>query len=328
MQEYIDEKINEIITGEIDVTNIDSSNILIQGNPLSNVMYFSDENNEGNQTQFLYLSNQNPFGEIKFRTFLDYTSNDFTGLSQKGGVQIDYNGKLKVYHNYTLTQPTIAEAWVDVEYEISQLKADGISTEIQLSGLEGVVGVLQTEINEIEGQLINLNSIDTFQQYQLDLLAQSASAEDIIELKDDAETVVDLINSITEFIFREKNYNYAKFKEGSKWGLGTAVVGAIGAIAGYMYNQQMSNLAYSIQPNNFTVSQEERRQLLDLTSNADKDYTSNFGLNISNLSLEQGFINSNITSKQFIPNFWTNNNIGININNPIRNIHIHNPSTN
>ena len=68
----------------------------------------------------------------------------------------------------------------------------------------------------------------------------------------------------------------------------------------------MSNLAYSIEPYNFTLTEEERRQLIEITSNADKDYTSNIMCNLSNLNLEQGFINSNILTTQFIPSLNTN----------------------
>ena len=57
LQDYIDDKINEIITGEIDITNIDSSNIYIHGNSLSNILFYSDDSN-------LYIKNDKPFGEI------------------------------------------------------------------------------------------------------------------------------------------------------------------------------------------------------------------------------------------------------------------------
>ena len=59
LQDYIDDKINEIVTGEIDITNIDSSNIYIQGNSLSNILFFNDNSN-------LYIKNDKPFGENLF----------------------------------------------------------------------------------------------------------------------------------------------------------------------------------------------------------------------------------------------------------------------
>mgnify|MGYP003350790728 CR=1 FL=1 len=58
--------------------------------------------------------------------------------------------------------------------------------------------------------------------------------------------------------------------------------------------------------------------------------TNDFVLSNGNLRVNSQniFINCNITTQQYIPNFWTSSKIGIGITNPLLNIHIHNPSFN
>ena len=93
---------------------------------------------------------------------------------------------------------------------------------------------------------------------------------------------------MSDYATRKVNYTLAKRMSATYWVLGTAGVASVACIAGYMCNQQLSNLAVCIQPNDFTLTEEERRQFIDIASNADQCFTSNVLCNLDNLSLEQG----------------------------------------
>ena len=247
--DYIDMKIAE-----------SGGNIIIDGQPLTNLIYSSNSNT--------YINNANLNAEIRFKTPASYI---LTDGNHDHAVKINQMGKLQVYHVYNILQPTLGAGWYDVEFEIMGLKADGLSTDIQLTALEGTVAFLQTEVSTIETALNGIAEANVIMQTEIDTLSQLTGNE--LELLKDSKNVNEINERFTDYIFRNKNVWSYKLNEGLKWAFGGAVLMAIGGIAAYIQTQQLSNMAASLEYNDVTLTPAERRNLIDLTSNAEKDYT-------------------------------------------------------
>ena len=103
-------------------------------------------------------------------------------------------------------------------------------------------------------------------------------------------------------------------------GLTAATIPSItGTIAGLSTSKQDKITA--INPLNLNTTNNN----LSLNYDVNDFVLSNGNLRVNSQNI---FINSNIFTKQYIPNFWTSSNVGIGTTNPLLNIHIHNPSLN
>ena len=286
IQEYIDEKIITNIT-----SNIYTSNIIIGNNQyLNDNIYYINSN--------LYFKNGVQFGDIFFKTSYIYPNDsNFTAT------KIDFTGKLKVYHNYNILQPTFAEGYYDVEDEIIKLMNDGILTDIQLTALEATTVALQTEINDIiialnqlEGELAALiNNIyysDTYQQFRnLSLLTDFGQYQATY-----ASTVLNIQSRASAL------YN-SSFANGLLVSLGLGIAGAVlSAGASYFYYEKASNALMT----NMNFTNTQKSQVYNDNLTRELSTYSNLYNSTSNLSFIQGFINSNIQSEQFINNLKCN----------------------
>ena len=291
IQEYIDEQIYEKIEYN-NVSNTHSSNIRLNNNQkLDKSLYYNSSN--------LYIWNSNDFGEIRFKTSYNYPID-----SNKVGTIIDYTGKLQVYHNYNIFQPTFGAGYYDVEQELLSLKADGINTDAQLTLLEAGAVYLQSEIDDILftngalvddiNTLINVNDLNTMEQFQY-----IGNATDFQVVAQSYNNSVSAIGS-----FATTKYNTA-FVVGGLTSLGIGLAGAgISAVSSYIYYQNASNTLYH--NSNFTDTEKGEIFNCNLNiSNEVKSY-SNFDYSISNLNIFNGFINCNIITTQYINSINTN----------------------
>ena len=301
IQEYIDEKINNN-----NIYNTYSSNIILNNNQkLDKSLYYSNACNLNHQTNNLILSNNYNFGEIKFETFFKYANNN------QIGTKIDYTGKLFLYHNYNLFQPTILEGYYDIDFEIAQLKADGVATDIQLTGIEGVIVTITDDITAINGELLNLNSAVIFLDESVSLIQEEIEyiAGELPQRADiltNAQQSGELLGAFGDFLIRDRDIIGNSINKGLQFGVGAVGLGVISAIFGFVYNDRMSNMANNINSSNFQITEGDRSNLIYQADSQNFLYANNFLSGTSNLNLIQGFTNSNIITQQYLNAINTN----------------------
>jgi len=276
LQDYVDDKIYQLSS-----TGITTSNVIINNQKLNDVIYFSNSN--------LYFKNKINDGEIYFSTAFNYPVN--TNFDY--GTKISNSGKLLVYHNFNLLQPTFAAGWYDVESEILQLKADGINTDLQLTLLDASIVFLQEQITGSDLKIQNLENFkesvvraytraDTFESFQNVLFAPNSPA------------AINAINQSFNIIRQQSQQAYLNALGlgaiyGVAFGLGGAVLGYIGS---RLDQDRTSNALY----NNQNINNTDKNIVFNYSSNiqSNLDNISNFNLSMSNLNTFQGFVNSNI----------------------------------
>jgi len=288
IQDYIDDAIkNDIITSNIYMND---------GTSLNEVCYYSNITN----TKHLYIKNNKQFGEIRFSTYVNYPDN-----GSNFGVKITNDGKLFVYHNFNILQPTFSAGFYDVESEILQLKADGISTDIQLTGLEASTVFLQTQISLSQDKIAVLENFrqaminaytraDTFETFQSTLLAPNSPA-----------TIQAITQSFNVIRSRsEVAYNSA-LAQGAIYGVAIGLGGAVIAyISSKLDQERTSNAIYA----NTNITTTEKNNIYNTQSNVASNLSniSNFNRALYDLDVNQGFINCNIITAQTIPSINTN----------------------
>lgn len=296
IQDYIDEQINLnniIINSNITfniTSNILSSNVILNNyQKLDKSLFYQSSN--------LYLCNSNNFGEIRFKTSYNYPS------SNRSGTIIDYTGKLLVFHNYNLLQPTFGEGYYDVEGEILALKADGINTDAQLTALEAGAIALQDEI-------LSLTQAGNLTEGRLNSLIENIDvAGDINQLRElnrvvaygDAYTqymgIVNNIKNSSATIYNNSLVNGLAISAG----IGLAG-GAIASVATQIYYQQASNALYK----NSNLTSNQKYTIYSNNTSNEVILYSNFNFSTSNLAINQGFLNSNTIAQQHISSLNTN----------------------
>ena len=281
LQDYIDEQINNLVS-----TNIYTSNIYITPTKkLNEVIYYSTSN--------LNIENDIPYGQIQFKTSSSYPEDN-----TKYGTIIDFTGKLQVYHNYNILQPTFSAGYYDVETELLQLKADGINTDIQLTGLEA------TDIAQ-QGQIINTNNQLMSVEERLFFVTESIFSN---------ATYAQFSNLLSSCNFVQSQERYTSLRAtlrqdadtiySTAYTRGTifsAICGAagaaIGATASFFAYQRASNMLYS----NLNTTITEKNTIYNAGLSDEIQSYSNFSVSTSNLNVANGFINCNIITLQNIP---------------------------
>ena len=282
--------INQNITSNITSNNYSCNVSLNNNQKLNNSLYFSTSN--------LIIDNSNNFGEIRFKTSYNYTTSN-----SNFGTIIDYTGKLQVYHNYNLLQPLFYEGYYDVEGELLGLKADGISTDIQLTALEAGAVAFQGEIisltealNLVEGKFGELiNNFDTAKNIEelRDLNKKITYGETTAQY---ADIILNLRNGSTF------EYNTA-FLNGFALSVGLAFAGgAISAASSYLYYKQASNALFI----NSNISSNDKYTIYSNNTSNEVSSYSNFNFSSSNLALFNGFLNSNTIAQQYLNSLRTN----------------------
>ena len=284
LQDYIDEKIT---------SNIYTNNVYITPTKkLNDVIYYSLNN--------LIIDNNTPFGEIQFKTSSSYPEDN-----TKIGTIIDFTGKLKVYHNYNILQPAFVSGYYDVENELLQLKADGINTDIQLGVLEAGGVYLQEQITIISEALLTTNyKVDNLiygltNQQEYELLAEIASSQNITDATNGFKTLIDTYNATA---------NTAYYRAIGLGVIGGVAIGLGGAVLGYLQTTRQENIASNILKANVNLTEAEKGTILsdNIIIQSNISNIQNFNVSISNLIINQGFINCNIQTTQTIPSISTN----------------------
>jgi len=287
--DYIDEQIEN---NNIYITsNTYSSNVSLNNNEkLNNSLYYSSSN--------LIINNNNNFGEIRFKTAYNYPID-----SNKIGTIIDFSGKLLVYHNYNILQPMFGAGYYDVEGEILALKADGISTDGQLTLLEAAVVGIEEQIisltqagNLTEGRLNSLiNNIDVALNNE-----QLTNLNNAITYGQAAQQYADIVLNLRVYA---NNIYYRSVLTGIGVSVGLGLAGAaIAAGSSYIYYQQASNALFI----NSNISSNDKYVIYSNNTSNEVISYSNYNYSTSNLAIFNGFINSNIITTQYINSINTN----------------------
>jgi hypothetical protein len=283
LQDYIDNLINnDIYTSNIYITSTKK---------LDNVIYYNGID--------LTIQNSTALGQIHFKTSASYP-NDTT----KVGTIIDFTGKLKFYHNYNILQPVYPEGYYEVGNEIMQLKADGINTDLQITGLEAGGVYLQEQITLLDAMLATtivrtdavISGLATLEEF--DAIQDIANAEDIADAGFEYLNLLNIYNQRATFAYNRS--------------LALGIVGGVaiglgGAVLGYLQTTREENTASNILLANIHLTQIEKDTILGSAPAIQSNISniSNFNVSISNLVSYQGFINSNIITAQTIPNIKT-----------------------
>ena len=298
IQDYIDSNISNLnnnliiyvnsnITNNINSTYVKITNV----SNLSDVIYYNTASN-------LIIANNYPFGDILFKTSYSYPND-----STKYGTMVDYTGKLLIYHNYNILQPTFMEGYYDVEGEILALKADGINTDVQLTGLEAATVSLQSQINStvaavniVEGELNTLigtiYNAETFESFKF-----------LNETTDYAQYATRYEDTILNISTRANGLYQSSLQNGLLFSAGVGIAGAVlSSGAAYFYYEKASNALMS--NINFTDTQKSNVYAQNLISEITT--YSNFYKSTCNMAINQGFISSNIQNQQLIPKLKIN----------------------
>jgi hypothetical protein len=305
IQEYIDEEIYNKIEYN-NLYNTHSSNVRLNNNQkLDKSLYYSNASNLNNQTSHLILSNNFNFGEIKFQTFFKYANNN------QIGTKIDYTGKLMLYHNYNLLQPTILEGYYDIDYELAQLKADGVATDFQLTGIEGAIITITGDVTAINEQLLLINNAVLILEESVSLIQEeiefiAGELPQRAQILTNAQDAGELLSDFGNFLIRDRDIIGNSINKGLQFGVGAVGLTAIGAIFGFLYNDRMSNMANNLNSSNFQITEGDRSNLIYQADSQNFLYANDYILGTSNLNIFQGFINSNIITTQYINSINTN----------------------
>lgn len=308
ISDYIDYTSN-ILNDKIN--NIDFTTINSNITNLSNQTYHINSNNPMALVKSItysgiphtYIINSNINGEIRFNTYFSYTATD--DPINNYAVKIDSFGKLYVYHKYNILQPTFPAGWYDLEGEVLGLKADGINTDAQLSALEvfqynatnqitalqALTGVQQVEIVNLQEQVEMLGFVSGNEMY-------------LIQGAQNFETLRTAFGRFSQLI--SQNYK-DRLLQATTVGIGLGIPMILSSATDYMnreyYYRLASNFSNAYLP---SLTTEERRILYSCNDDGYNSNTSNYNYYTCNLGIIQGFINSNITNQQFIPNLNTN----------------------
>lgn len=285
---YIDAT-NELIGG--------SGDTIIEGGTgnISDYIYISTNSN-------LIINNPNTYGETRF-------TNLFTNgnSSRNHNVKIDYFGKLQVYHPYSLSSPTVLEGWKDVESEIAGLifgvqasVLDIIAVQGQIAGIDAQILFLQSKITGLEPFVTAINA--NMEAMHYGFYSQSLYEEMV------QNNFTTLTNQIPSLIssFRDVAFNTRV----SQFIGGLVIPAAAGSVIGFFANHLDNHNLYVTYSNalnsNTNLTPSERKQLLEPSSNIIRQNYISFNSNFCNMNLEQGFVNSNIITRQVVPYLRSN----------------------
>lgn len=321
---------SNILNSNIIITsNILNSNIIITSNSnynytqlLKNELWDINSNNYNciiknknyNNINHTYIINSNLNGEIRFSTLLSFSStndpiNDYS-------VKIDTFGKLYFYHKFNLLQPTFPAGFYDLEGEIMGLKNQSLLFDGSITGLVyfqtqaiGQISLLQslTAVQQVE--IINL-------QQQVEMLGLITNSDMyLIQGAQNFETLSTGFNRFAQAI----STNYAnRLAVATTIGIGGAIPLILASTSDYMNREYYYRLASNYSNPNLPITDEQRRILYSCNDDPYIKNTSNYNFYTSNLTINQGFINCNIQTRQFIPSLNTNeifiNNVNINSN--------------
>jgi hypothetical protein len=230
-----------------------------------------------------YIYSSNTLGEIRFVT----KGTPIHALNNNNNyiIKIKENGRLAIYYNFDFAFPTVLGGWYDI--------MDGVRDAYAYQATNGIItGDILIAINNINSQLLGIESA-------LGTLATN------VELLN-GTTVEGLEAIITDAV--AGGYGDI-FNNTAILGIsGFTVVGLVSTITGgIMYEQYITaQLKELLQLNNSNVTQTQKDGFIQQLKTAAIDNLYRINSNLRNLNTENGFVNSNISSTQFINNLKVN----------------------
>lgn len=306
---YIDAT-NEIIGG--------SGDTIIEGGTgnISDYLYVTNNSN-------VYLNNPNTDGEIRIKV----KNNDGNpAYSQDHRVRINKDGKLQLYHVYNPLIPTYPSAWYDISDEVIGLKFNSDLQQVEIIALGATIAVIQGQISDIYATLTTiltaLGYVNNSLEFTQDLLYENNVLNQnhwqIQRNRDNFNSLLeDYVGTSTTNGVRQRAIENRSFIANSVssitgiYGLGLqigvpVVSGLIGALYAIQEDRTIYNAASNISNINFEITTEQRRRLLDSNLITSTSNIINLASNLSNMSLEQGFINSSNNNSQLITSLKSN----------------------
>ena len=297
-------------TGDV-IINTNTSN-----NNLSDYIYTCNNS-------ILYLNNPNPDAEIRIKV---KNNNNNPAYSQDHRVRINKDGKLQLYYVYNPLMPTYGSGWYDISDEIVGLKFNSDLQQIEISAAGASILVIEGQIADIYATLTTilsaLGNTNQSLEFTQDLLYENEVLNEshwqIQRNRDNFSSLMeDFVGSATANGVRQRAIENRSFIVNSVANVtgiaGLAVqigvpvaAGLLGAFYALYEDRTIYNVASNLSNMNYDITPFQRRQLLDsnlVTSVSNVDF---LAMNLSNMSISQGFINSNIITTQFVPSLKSN----------------------
>jgi hypothetical protein len=244
-----------------------------------------------------WITNSNIDGEIIFYVKQSGIFDPLNASGQLYRTKIDGDGKLYLYYNYNAAIGLLeTERWID---PVNML----IGHNVALGNIGTILGGTDIATSTLLFR-INKNTIDIQELQSLLLTDNIIRPEDAVILRDTNSTYgqlkiayenIKFYISLAQNFFNRINVIYAGIVGSITFNIIFAIYNAIQAKVKSDY--LINNLNYHLS-SNVAMTEEEKEELIDISF---KEYTSNLNdisVSLSNISLNQGFINSNILFSQ------------------------------
>jgi hypothetical protein len=251
-----------------------------------------------NNKNHTYIINSNINGEIRFSTIGSFSSTD--DPINDYSIKIDDLGKLYVYHKYNLLQPFFPAGFYDVEGELFGIKNQELAFDTTLTGLQTYT---QNFINLTSPILALHEDQIGLLQYQIDMIGTVSGTDMyLIEGSQTFERLQEnLINTIQKSNFYNTNLTSTGLTLAVAVGIPSALFLTASSMSDYLNREYFTKIINNFSNSNIPSLTQQEKNIL-YTSNYDGFYNSlsNFNYSISNLSLSQGFLNSNTITQQYL----------------------------
>lgn len=267
------------------------------------------------QTSNLMIANNTSNSGIYFRV---YNSPNATNGNYAYSVKIDKDGKLYVYHLYDVLNPTMGAGWYDVEKEIANAIFNTIQTNIQFLAIEGEIVVLTGAIATNQTNFNNFKNLTNASLIKVsDSLEVIGNSFQALTTEATTDAIFRASGSISAYVNNSRALFSVQrtFIDQMRVGLGNVanvvtnpfLVAGVGVTAGLLgmilgNNSFNYNDRFDTNSNgDFTLDETTRAEVRTSNYSNMLGYTSNFLTDLSNANITFGFINSNVTTSQFIP---------------------------
>jgi len=253
-----------------------------------------------------YISNSNIGGYINF----------WTKDSQKLYTRINQNGKLQIYHDYDIGRPNLNTKWYEVEdilmdylFNIVIINAGAIATGVKFDTIDGQLQTHTAQILTLFDGIVLINIELTKHEELIDYLFTELdfSRYTYFNGLPDTTTIVNAMRQNIQSVSRINSYVQNLISSGVLIGL---IGGAIGLIiSNEKENERLHQLYNKINDPKSEIrflNTTDKNNLINEVNQAFSNNAFSYNSNLCNLGMLNGFINSNMTTAQTIPNISTN----------------------
>ena len=271
-----------------------------------------------------YIMNSNVAGEIRFWC---KSTKDFIVVEPLGvpdyRVKIDVDGKLKVYYTYDpLINATFLNGWVDVGNSIASLNASEANLGVALGAVELALGIKITQLEVKVSQIVlglqaalprSQAITDMTNEIATQLAENTAANTSWLLFRNNLNSF--FITGTTSYLVQALSFASVRIATNpiilTFLGIGGIAFAAfIGASQNLsyinVYNSLIESKIETAYSSNWITSQ-RRIELLSSNNDLILDNYILYCSNIYNGTLAQGFINTNITTQQYISNLKCDN---------------------